>query len=211
VTVTAAKDNSSIVVSVKDTGIGIKKEDIPKLFQDFSQLGEGRSRKGGSTGLGLAISKKIIQAQKGEIWVESEPGKGSDFKFKFPIKTKFKVLAVDDDKNLLDICRRSLEKEGYDVASSESGLKALEMIEKDKPDMLLLDMKLLDINGYEIIGRLRSSKATFMIPILVMSGYPEELAKLEDGREDSALLSIAKPFRLEEMMAMIRGMLKQGA
>jgi len=210
VTVRVSREGDSAGVSVEDTGVGIKKEDLPKLFQDFSQLDEGRARKKGSTGLGLAISKKIIEGHGGRIWVESEPGKGSRFKFRIPVKTRFRALVIDDDKAVLDVCRKALEKDGYEVACAESGLKGMDMIRQDRPDILLLDMKLPDVNGYEIIGRLRSGKATFMIPILVMSGYPEELAKLEDKREDSALSSIAKPFKLEEMVAMVRGMLRQG-
>ncbi len=211
VSVAASRDADSIVVSVTDTGVGIKEEDIPKLFQDFSQLDEGRARKNGSTGLGLAISKKIIEGHHGDVWVESEPGKGSEFKLTIPIRIKFRVLVIDDDKDVLDVCKKVLKKEDYEVACSESGLKGLEMAQKDRPDILILDMRLGDINGYEIIGRLRSSKEMATIPILAMSGYIEELGKLEDKREDSALLSIAKPFKLEEMAAMVRGLLKQGA
>lgn len=82
VTVTTLKEGGAILVSVRDTGKGIKKEDLSKLFRGFSQLEPDVS---GSTGLGLSISKRIILEHKGDIWVESEPGKGSDFKFKLPL------------------------------------------------------------------------------------------------------------------------------
>lgn len=78
--------DGAIKVSVSDTGVGIKQEDIPRLFQEFSQLYRGKERKMGSTGLGLAIAKKIIMHHGGQIWVESEFGKGSAFYFVLPAR-----------------------------------------------------------------------------------------------------------------------------
>lgn len=209
VAITVSREGTSLSISVKDSGVGIKQEDIPKLFHGFTQLEAGRLRKVGSTGLGLSISKKIIDAHKGKIWVESEYGKGSDFRVSLPIKERYKALVVDDEKNLLEMCRRFLESEGYEVATSEKGLEAIEMIGKDKPDILITDMRLDDINGYEMIGRLRSDNATAMIPILVMSGYAEELARLSEKREEMGLLSLAKPFHLKDLLVKIHQLLNQ--
>jgi len=211
IVISASQEGESILFSVKDTGLGIKKEDISKLFKGFSQLEAGRERKKGSTGLGLAISQKIVKEHKGEIWVESEPGKGSDFKFRMPIKAKYKVMVIDDSKEILDTCRDFLTKEGYNIVCFERGLDAIKTVGKDRPDIVLLDMRLKDINGYEIIGRLRSNSDTSALPILVMSGYPEELIKIEDKREDSALTSIGKPFDLKDLLVKMRILLKQAA
>lgn len=84
ITITSSRQGNTIQISIKDTGPGIKEEDIPKLFQRFSQLG----RKPGGSGLGLAISKETINAHKGKIWVESEFGKGSTFHFILPIEER---------------------------------------------------------------------------------------------------------------------------
>lgn len=85
ITITTRKEDGFIRISVKDTGIGIKSEDISKLFQRFEQLDKGVDRKTGGTGLGLAISKEIVETHKGKIWAESEYGKGSTFHFTLPI------------------------------------------------------------------------------------------------------------------------------
>jgi len=86
ITITTSREGDSVIrVSVKDTGSGIKKTDLPKLFKRFEQLGKGGSRKTGGTGLGLAISREIIEYHKGRIWAESEPGKGTTFFFELPI------------------------------------------------------------------------------------------------------------------------------
>ncbi|MDD5681257.1 MAG: ATP-binding protein [Candidatus Omnitrophica bacterium] len=82
--ITTKKEDGFVLVSVKDTGIGIKSEDIPKLFQRFEQLDKGVDRKTGGTGLGLAISKEIVETHKGKIWAESEYGKGATFHFTLP-------------------------------------------------------------------------------------------------------------------------------
>jgi signal transduction histidine kinase len=84
--VTTVREEDKVKVSVSDSGLGIRKEDIPRLFGQFVQLHTGVERRGGS-GLGLAISKQIIEAHKGVIWVESEEGKGSAFVFTLPVKS----------------------------------------------------------------------------------------------------------------------------
>ncbi len=86
IAVHAADEGGMLHVAVRDTGHGIKAEDLPKLFQPFEQLASDENRTAGGTGLGLAISKEIIMAHSGKIWAESEPGKGSVFHFTLPLK-----------------------------------------------------------------------------------------------------------------------------
>ncbi len=85
ITISTSREGNTVRVSVKDTGAGIGKEDIPKLFHKFEQLTKGTYRKTGGTGLGLAISRGIIAGHKGKIWAESEPGRGTTFHFVLPI------------------------------------------------------------------------------------------------------------------------------
>jgi signal transduction histidine kinase len=88
VTIFSEKQDNAIEVRIKDTGIGIRKEDLPRLFRAFEQLEKGGDRKTGSTGLGLVISKDIIEKHKGKLWVESEFGKGSQFHILLPIEER---------------------------------------------------------------------------------------------------------------------------
>ena len=83
ITVTASRGKGKVIVSVKDTGVGIAEEDLPKLFRKFSQVGPRRE---GGTGLGLAICKALVEAHGGRIWVESKLGRGSTFSFSLPIR-----------------------------------------------------------------------------------------------------------------------------
>ncbi|MGB2629898.1 MAG: ATP-binding protein, partial [Candidatus Omnitrophota bacterium] len=88
VTINTSRAKEGVKVSVKDTGPGIKKQDIGKLFQSFAQLRAEDKWKGGGTGLGLAISKKIIEQHGGKIWAKSKYGKGSAFSFILPFKAR---------------------------------------------------------------------------------------------------------------------------
>jgi signal transduction histidine kinase len=86
ITVSTERENDMVKISVADTGIGIKEEDLPRLFQKFEQLDSGISRKYEGTGLGLAITKELVQMHGGKIWVESKYGQGSNFIFVLPIE-----------------------------------------------------------------------------------------------------------------------------
>jgi signal transduction histidine kinase len=88
ITVSTKIENDMVKISVADTGIGIKEEDLPRLFQKFEQLDSGISRKYDGTGLGLAITKKLVEMHDGKIWVESKYGEGSNFIFLLPIRGK---------------------------------------------------------------------------------------------------------------------------
>jgi signal transduction histidine kinase len=92
ITITTARRNSSVCVSVQDTGGGIKREDLPRLFCEFEQLSDNNERVTGGTGLGLVISRKIIEEHTGKIWAESELGKGTSFNFVLPIREQQKQL-----------------------------------------------------------------------------------------------------------------------
>lgn len=87
-TVITRKEGDFARISVSDTGIGIKEEDMGRLFREFEQISSGISRKYGGTGLGLAISKKLVELHGGKIWVESQYGEGSKFTFTLPLVVK---------------------------------------------------------------------------------------------------------------------------
>jgi hypothetical protein len=97
VTIKTGRHNDSVRVSVSDTGCGIKKEDIPKVFNKFEQLGLGGERKTGGTGLGLAISREIIEHHNGTIWFKSKFGKGSTFTFTLPVRNNESLSKINNE------------------------------------------------------------------------------------------------------------------
>lgn len=207
VTISVKSKEDGIFVSVSDTGPGVKPDDIQKLFTEFRQLEDARTRKTGGTGLGLAICRQIVERHGGRIWAESEYGKGSAFNFVIPFERMVKVLIVDDDMYFQELAGRLLYGKGYTVLRAVTGLEGVELAAKNKPDIIVLDMRLPDMNGYEVVGRIRSEEELSDTPILAVSGYKEEFKKLEKV-QGSALERLSKPFENEEFLFKVRSLVK---
>ncbi|MFH1878216.1 MAG: PAS domain S-box protein [Candidatus Omnitrophota bacterium] len=197
------------LVRIKDSGPGIKVEDKDKLFRAFVQLEDAKRRKTGGTGLGLAISKEIVESHGGRIWVESEYGKGSTFNFSLPFKKEYTVLVIDDDQAFLDLAEKILRNERYTVLTASKGKDGIEMAVNYTPDLIILDMKMPDINGYEVIGRLKGDKKCERIPVLAVSGYRETFSKLDDilkAADRDTIPRLVKPFDVEEFLSVVRSL-----
>jgi DNA-binding response OmpR family regulator len=116
-----------------------------------------------------------------------------------------KILIVDDDKNILDVLKYNLVKEGYNTATAEDGIRALELARQEEPDLVILDIMLPGLDGFEVCRILRKEMA---VPILMLTARIEEIDKvvgLELGADDY----MTKPFSLRELMARIRAMLRR--
>ncbi|MDR1802238.1 MAG: response regulator, partial [Treponema sp.] len=162
----------TIVVEVRDTGIGITEEQQKRLFHAFEQAESGMSRKFGGTGLGLAISKRIVEMMNGEISVSSEPGKGSLFKFSFkagrgreqsaPLLDpsvnwkNMKVLAVDDEEEILSYFTAIFGRFGVHCGIAINGNEALMRIEESGGyDIYFVDWKMPGMNGIELTKEIK--------------------------------------------------------
>jgi len=164
-----------LLFSVKDTGIGIAKENWPKIFGAFSQVDSSPTRKYGGTGLGLAISKKLVEAMGGTIWFESEPGKGSTFYFTLkakgcndytPINSSqeervnemrisdnvqgiLKVLVAEDNSVNQKVITKIITKLGHKHIAVSNGREALKEIEMNDYDVVLMDLQMPVMGGIE--------------------------------------------------------------
>ena len=184
-----------IKFSVRDTGIGLTKDQIGKLFQSFSQADTSTTRKFGGTGLGLTISKRLVNMMGGEIWVESEPGQGTTFSFtaNFGLGTAkvkkrlvpssdlrdLKVLVVDDNATSRNILQDMLESFSFDVtlaASAEEGLEEIQRADSDQPyELVLMDWKMPDIDGLEASEHIKNLRTLSKIPaIILVTAYGRE-------------------------------------
>ncbi|XOV93322.1 MAG: response regulator [Bacteroidota bacterium] len=198
--ISETKDEAVIQFSVKDSGIGIKKEKIPMLFESFTQADTTTSRKFGGTGLGLTISKNLVEMMNGTIWAESEFGQGSEFMFTVELKKQkdatlqlvptidlrgLKVLVVDDNEAARNIIQNALESFTFDVTTVDSGKKAIELLSKSSNspyELILMDWKMPEMDGLEASEIILKNKNINNPPLIVMVsayGNDEAYAKSE--------------------------------
>ena len=156
--------------SVRDTGTGIKPENLDKLFNvDTKFSSEGTAGEKG-TGLGLSLVKEIIEKHGGEIHVESEFGKGSDFIFKIPVASSV-ILLVDDNKTDRLLYSKILKNitPDYTIDVAANGKEAIEKIQEYPPAIVITDHKMPVMNGYEFVRELKKLEMKGKPPILVLS------------------------------------------
>ncbi len=189
------KAQVTLKFSVQDTGVGMTSEQAAKLFQPFMQADSSTTRKYGGTGLGLTISKRLAEMMGGEIWVESEQGRGSTFNFsaKFGLgkeKAKkqykpaselrgMKVLVVDDNSTSRDILQEMLESFTFEVtvaASGPEGITELESAKEDSPfELVVMDWKMPGMDGIEASRRIKDHEDLNEIPaIILVTAYGRE-------------------------------------
>jgi CheY-like chemotaxis protein len=185
------RSGDMMVFSVSDTGIGIRPDQMAKLFREFSQADSGTTRKYGGTGLGLSISKRFAEMLGGEISVESEFGKGSTFTVRLPVDrrktdastprpadggkvvtttgTAGVVLVVDDEPAVHELMRRFLAKEGFRVEAALTGDAGLQLARDLRPDVITLDVMMPGMDGWDVLNRLKADAELARIPVIMMT------------------------------------------
>ena len=196
---------------MRDTGPGISAADQAKLFQEFQQADNAITRKKGGTGLGLAISKRIVEMHGGKIWLESQVGQGSTFSFTVPVRVEQQVehgmskriLVVEDQEDNRQIIRDMLSATDYEITEAESGEQALEAVAKQRPDLILMDIQLPGMDGYETTRRIKADPALRSITIIAVTSYAlsgEEQKARAAGCDEY----VPKPYSPRQLLAKIR-------
>jgi len=192
----AALEGEFIEISVTDTGIGIRVEDLQKLFSPFTQLDSSLARKYEGTGLGLVMVKHIAELHGGSVGVASELGKGSTFAVWLAYRSaehaasvipvgkpgvivpktaaSASVLIVEDDDQAAELIRRQLEDEGYSTRRVSSAEEALTALEQELPDLITLDIKLPGMDGWEFLTHIKQQDAWAGLPVVIVSIVAEE-------------------------------------
>jgi signal transduction histidine kinase len=190
----------AVTFTVTDTGIGIPDDKKDLLFRAFSQVDESHSRRYGGTGLGLAISKEIVERMEGTITFTSEEGRGSTFSFTVPLdeaesesdagiapgKTATtgaapcaeeiriqRLLVAEDDQTIRQILGVMLQRSNYGIDIAEDGQKVVEMWEEGEYDLILMDVQMPRMNGFEATAAIRENELTRggHIPIVAMTAH----------------------------------------
>lgn len=211
------------VFRVIDTGIGIRKERLEAIFEKFTQAETSTTRTHGGSGLGLAIARKLVEMQGGEMWVESEYGKGSEFGFELwyeialvnksssnglsasAAEMNFEglriLLAEDDKMNQLLMSKLLKNKWKVELKIADNGIKALDMLKEFDFDLVLLDLQMPEMDGYDAALAIRQTDPKVrnpQIPIIALSAdaFLETRNKvLNLGVNDF----VTKPFKQEEL------------
>ncbi len=201
----SCEDSKTMTFVIRDTGPGIRPEDLPKLFQKFQQVG-GVSQQISGTGLGLAISKEIIELHGGCIWVESEFGRGSSFMFTLPVKQHHRILVVDDDAGTRQVLKAALESvDLYKVELAEDGFAAGQKYLEFAPHLIILDIGLPKLSGLEVCARLKGDPKTRQTKIMMFSSFTDETRKKSwDAGADEVL---NKPVDAEELLSKVKSLL----
>lgn len=207
--------------TVRDTGIGIEEEKIQQVFESFTQARSDTTRKFGGTGLGLSISKRLLNLMDSEIEVQSSPGKGSEFSFTLTLeegnkelviskseanqteelsKLSAKVLLVDDNRVNQIVASNFLKKWGIEADFADNGGQALDMIQNKSYQIILMDLLMPEMDGYEASQKIRSLDDPYFkeIPIIALtaSAMNEIREKaLASGMNDF----VSKPFQPQEL------------
>jgi len=229
----SAGSKQLIRLTVNDTGIGIAEEKQSTIFSSFSQADSSTTRKFGGTGLGLAICRQLAELMDGEVGLESKKGEGSSFYFTVPLEKvpsekktdsdiqngekglesidrSLRILVAEDNKVNQMVTTKMLESEGFTVDIVETGTEAVEQNEVNTYDLILMDIQMPEMDGYEATEKIRKieKRTGGHIPILALTASAMEKDRdlcLQAGMDDY----IAKPVDKQDLIATIKNVIER--
>ncbi|HTV21462.1 MAG TPA: ATP-binding protein [Polyangiaceae bacterium] len=245
-------------LSVRDTGTGIPREALPRLFERFQRVEGAKGRTFEGSGIGLALVQELVKLHGGQIRVESQEGKGTTFSVSLPAghahldaasvheteqpqrssgggvyvdeallwlpseqsaaaeqpsrtvaaaSAEGSVLVADDNSDMRDYIVRLLRQEGVQVTAVANGRAALDAARKDRPDLVLTDVMMPELDGFGLLAALRQDAALRTVPILMLSARAGEEARVE-GLDAGADDYLVKPFAAKELLSRVRRLLE---
>ena len=189
---TVQLEGEEAVLRVRDTGVGIAPEILPRIFDLFTQAERSLDRSQGGLGIGLALVQRLVEMHGGSVAVSSVLGQGSEFVVRLPVASRpepsaspptetaqptgpsLRVLIVDDNVDTVTTLALLVKESGHDVRMAYDGPAVLETALDYRPDVVLLDIGLPGLNGFEIAKRLRQQPALENAVLVAMTGYGRE-------------------------------------
>jgi signal transduction histidine kinase len=237
ITLLAERDGDTAVVRVRDTGIGIAPDLLPRIFDLFTQEERSLDRSQGGLGIGLTLVRSLVEMHGGKVSVSSDgPGRGSEFDIQLPLipahraaqqqpgdpgqedgpagdSRPKRVLVVDDNLDGARMLARLVKSWGHDVSTAYDGPAALEMASAQHPDVVLLDIGLPGMDGYEVAQRLRTQPGLDQATLVALTGY----GQVDDRRRSSEvgiqhhLVKPVDPETLERLLKQCEPLVRQGS
>lgn len=221
VNVTIEREGDAVVVRIKDSGIGISEEMLPRVFDLFAQADDGVHSSAGGMGLGLTLVKQLVHLHGGQVLSESAGiGRGSVFCVSLPLLLEaecdvedhnsgpasdrsLRVVVVDDDDDIRVLQQELLELEGHKVITASDGPSGFDTIFAEKPDIALVDLGLPGFDGFEVARRVRANCGPG-IQLIAVSGYgrPQDRTRSSDAGFNQHL---TKPVGIDQLRAVMRG------
>ena len=212
-----------VVIRVKDNGIGIDPELLPRIFDLFTQANRSLDRSQGGLGIGLTVARRLVELHGGTISVASAGlGQGSEFMVRLPVVARvpipesardaagsdqkpsaLRVLVVEDNVDAAESLAILLRMFGHQAQVVHTGMAGLEAATAYQPNVILLDIGLPGMDGYEVAKRLRQQATSKNVPVIAMSGYAmkEELMPFREAGFDQYLVKPVEPERLQQLLA----------
>jgi len=211
--------DSQLQITVSDSGIGIKADEIEKIFSEFHQADRVRDEQLGGTGIGLALTRRLVELHGGDIGAESEPGKGSTFRVTIPLKnivppdmqtdadaataansafSGHRILVVEDNEVNLALILDMLSIQKHNVVVARNGQEAVELAQSHKPELILMDIRMPVMGGVEAAGRLRQIPAFAEIPIIALTASVDAEAS-EQHIAAGCTEQLSKPIQSKEL------------
>ncbi|SDH36949.1 response regulator [Roseospirillum parvum] len=214
VTIAGWRQHDMVFLSVADTGIGMDEEQLGRVFNVFEQASTQIKAKYGGSGVGLALTRQFIDLMGGQIEVSSQLGEGSCFTISLPavavstsppspdqvnVGQRMKVLVVDDDPAMRALLGSQLEPNLYEVVGLPGGQQALEYLASHAVDLILMDILMPEMDGWDTLRVLKAEPRTANIPVLVVSIVGDR----EISEVQGACGHVRKPFRADDIAAAI--------
>ncbi len=209
-------ERGEAVLRVKDTGVGISPELLPRVFELFVQSDRGLERREGGLGVGLSIARSLVEAHGGRIEARSDgPGKGSELVVRLPLATSLtsgehespasprrRILIVDDNQDAREALSRLLELAGHEVSQAGDGPSGLEVASRARPEVAIVDIGLPGMNGFELARRLKAGSPGMRLIALTGYGHGDQRRLGDEVGFESYLV---KPVAFETLQRALAG------
>jgi PAS domain S-box-containing protein len=227
----AALDDHHAVVKIKDTGAGIAPELLPDIFDLFKQAERTLDRSEGGLGVGLTLVKSLVELHSGAVTAHSDGlGHGCEFTVELPVikgpssndqasheaaettTASLRVLVVDDNMDTADTLTLLLQLDEYEVATANDGIKALKLASTFHPDVILLDLGLPGVDGYEVAKQVRQQPGLEKVVLVAMTGYGQESdrERTHQAGFDFHLVKPTDPTKVQQLLAMLANQRSNG-